>query len=443
LIIPLIILLAYSLQVQEYIKPFVKTDNDNEKEGNQSMTSEPQVTPAQLNIPDSMIGESGLYRITANEYLSLRNTPDKKGERLAKLPAGEVVKVLKRVGCYYKVQSDSLTGYVLSGYLEPTLKDKDLEKLTIVDTTEYKYSYDEMLLDIKQIDKRYGEYMTINNIGFSYDGREIKVIVVGNDDARVNVLIHAGIHGREHMSVMLVMKQLEYYLDKKSQDMDERWLRDVRFHIVPMLNPDGVMISQLGLDAIRDTDLRKGLEVIRRNDIEKGIELEEDEYYTQWKDNARGVDINLNFAANRVNIELSKRPSYAKFKGQSIESELETQAIVAYTKKYDFDATLSYHAYGSGYYWYFGQTGRLKKDNEELGKAIENVSGYIPLEHNDGATNGGGGYKDWAIESLGISSLTLEIGSTQCPLLLREWPTVWERNKEVWKAAEWALDNNK
>lgn len=439
LILPIIILLlVYSSQIQEFIEPILEIDNDNIK-GKPKMTYEPQITSVQPDIPESMVGEKDLYRITANEYLSLRNAPSKDGERLAKLPVGEVVQVLERNGCYYKVQADALTGYLLSGYLEPVEQDIQLAKLTIVDTSKQNYSYDEMLIDIKELYKRYDKYMTIDTIGTTYDGRDIKVIVVGDDTADIDILIHAGIHGREYMTVMLVMKQLEYYLSLKSLGDEKSWLNDIRFHVVPMLNPDGVMISQLGPDAIRDKELIKALNTIRNNDMKKGVE--DDEYFSQWKDNARGVDINLNFDANWKNIDLSKKPSYAKYKGEVVESELETKAIVAYTKKHNFNATISYHAYGSGYYWYFGQTGKLEKDTEGFGQAIESVSGYISLSHNDGATNGGGGYKDWAIETLGIPSLTIEIGSTPCPLFLREWPTVWERNKDVWKAtANWALD---
>jgi hypothetical protein len=44
------------------------------------------------------------------------------------------------------------------------------------------------------------------------------------------------------------------------------------------------------------------------------------------------------------------------------------------------------------------------------------------------------------LDALGIPSLTVEIGTTSCPVNIREFPTVWERNRQVWAvAAQWAV----
>ena len=54
---------------------------------------------------------------------------------------------------------------------------------------------------------------------------------------------------------------------------------------MPMVNPDGVTISQYGPKKIRNATLRKNL-----YKIAKGFSFKE------WKANARGVDINRNYA---------------------------------------------------------------------------------------------------------------------------------------------------
>ncbi len=439
LIVPVVVFtLVALLYFYDYLKPLVIGTSGHADE------TRPPVQATLAPTPESQgeVDNPELYRITANETLSLREEPSIKAEVIEVLLAGDTVEVVERTGCFYKVVSkNEHTGYVLSGYLAPVELDSDLVNLKVVDTTKADYSYDEMMGDIKELSTQYTDFMTVDCIGTSYDGRDIPVIVVGNKEAEHQVLIHGGIHGREHMTVMVVMKQLEYYLSMKAKGEDGAWLRDVAFRIIPMLNPDGVMISQQGPQAIRDDELRAKLEAIHNNDKKKGNKMSDETYFTQWKSNARGVNINLNFDANWDGTSSSKYPSYVYYKGDAPESELETQSIIDYTKAQDLDATLSYHAYGSGYYWEFHQTGTLKEANESLGKSIEGVSGYKSLNHEDSATNGGGGYKDWAIETLQIPSLTIEIGSTACPLHIREFATIWERNKDVWKAtAEWVLE---
>ena len=52
--------------------------------------------------------------------------------------------------------------------------------------------------------------------------------------------------------------------------------------MIPLLNPDGYMISLYGIKSLKDLDPK-------RKDKEKGHN------YSQWKYNGRGVDINRNF----------------------------------------------------------------------------------------------------------------------------------------------------
>ena len=75
-----------------------------------------------------------------------------------------------------------------------------------------KYTYDQMSQDIQKLSARYGSHMKVNVIGTSLDGRNLYEIVVGNQNAPKHILIHAGIHAREYMTPLLVMKQLEYGL---------------------------------------------------------------------------------------------------------------------------------------------------------------------------------------------------------------------------------------
>lgn len=59
---------------------------------------------------------------------------------------------------------------------------------------------------------------------------------------------------------------------------------------------------------------------------------------------------------------------------------------------------------------------------------MENVTGY-PLEESSSVD--GAGYKDWAIDSLDIPSLTIEVGCGDTPLAQRELYSVFVRNRSV------------
>ena len=73
--------------------------------------------------------------------------------------------------------------------------------------------------------------------------------------------MQGAIHAREYMTPLVMMSQLEYalafydtghYNYKSVKDM----LKKVAIHFVPMTNPDGVTLSQFGIDAIRSDSLK-------------------------------------------------------------------------------------------------------------------------------------------------------------------------------------------
>ncbi len=390
--------------------------------------------------------QTALYRILAERYLIVRDGPSSESNEIGRLSPGAEVRVLDWVGSYYRVRDDNtgLEGFVVGGYLQPTQKDAFLAEPGIVDVSTQAYGYEEMIEDLAELQSAYPELMHLTSIVVSLDGREIPVAVVGNPAAQYHFLIQASIHAREYLCTLLVMKQMEYFLSQYQSgayDGDEyAALKNVAFHIIPMANPDGVTISIEGPEGIRDDALREGLYVIYERDTAAGLtDLPADRYFVKWKANARGVNLNLNFDAGWADLDSSDGPSASAYAGAAAESEPETRALIAYTLRYDFAGTISYHAYGSGYYWDFGQRGALRERTKSLAWLIQSVSGYISLDDLMGEPSAGG-YKDWALDALGIPSLTVEIGTTSCPVNIREFPTVWERNRQVWAvAAQWAV----
>lgn len=300
-----------------------------------------------------------------------------------------------------------------------------------------KYSYEQMEADIQSLQSRYGDKISVNVIGSSLDGRNIYDIILGNPDAKAQILIQGAIHAREYMTPLVMMSQLEYalafydtghYNYKSVSDM----LKKTAIHFVPMTNPDGVALSQFGVDAIRSEDLKQGIRDCYASDIALGRTADTFEVYlTKWKANAAGVDLNYNFPYgwDEIASQLTS-PSYAAYKGPAPFSEPESQALSALADQYPWAITVSYHSQGEVIYWTTSSNG-AKMASNTLAEAISVMTGYR-MDSSDGR----GGFKDWMQSRSGaVPGVTLEVGRTPCPVPFSEYPAVWKQNKGVWVQA--------
>ena len=280
------------------------------------------------------------------------------------------------------------------------------------------YEYGTMEKELRNLLYQYQEKLWIDSLGKSFDDREIYRIIVGNKNAGRKLLFTGTIHGREYMTAKLLVKQTEYFLQNICKNGIENY--DVAIHIIPMVNPDGAALCHRGINGIRNKKLK-----------EKLLEMKEEDFM-KWKSNARGVDLNRNFAAFWGEYQCEKQePSSEQYKGECPESEVETKFLTKLTRKEKFQATISYHSSGEVIYWDFGQQGKLREDTKKLAKIIGDTTGYELIEGWD--TTAPAGYKDWALLEMKIPSVTIEIGKGDSPLLEGEFPEIWEKNKNVWK----------
>ncbi|HJC48658.1 MAG TPA: M14 family metallocarboxypeptidase [Candidatus Lachnoclostridium pullistercoris] len=303
-----------------------------------------------------------------------------------------------------------------------------------------KYSYNDMEQDIRRLQAEYGSRMTVNVIGTSADGRNLYEIVVGNVNSGKHVMIQAAIHGREYMTPLLVMKQLETALEQYDTGSYggvpySSLFQQAAVHFLPMVNPDGVSISQFGLQGINSPQLRQTIEDAYAKDLEEGrTALSLERYLTYWKANGRGVDLNSNFDAGWENLNDLGHPSYAGYKGESAASEPESRALVNLAGKYSWSLILNYHSMGEVIYWDY-EGNKVSAESKELADLVSGITGYRQI-----SSSGGGGYKDWVqIRETPIPSITVEVGSVSCPMPLSEWSRVWPQNETVWAAVlSWA-----
>ncbi len=294
------------------------------------------------------------------------------------------------------------------------------------------YTYDEMLADIEQLQQTYQDCLTVSSLGTTADGRDLCHLIVGDPAARKQILITGSIHAREYLSTQLVMMQVEDLL--RQYQGNSTWnnigmrtlMADTAVHFVPMINPDGVTLCQLGLDAMKLPETRQ--KIYQIYEMDQAVEL--GPYFRKWKSNAMGVDLNRNFDArwDEYNDHLG-HPSADHYKGVSIESEIESKALVDLTRKYRFDRTISYHTQGNVIYWYFGQSGDFMNECQQFAELVSRTTGYV-LDA-DYTKLDPAGYKDWALDKEKIPSLTVEVGTGSSPVDPNQLAGIWAQNKDV------------
>ncbi|MBQ8085313.1 MAG: hypothetical protein IJ232_04320 [Lachnospiraceae bacterium] len=290
----------------------------------------------------------------------------------------------------------------------------------IVNTRHQKYTYTEMLNDINKISEKYPDYIHVSIIGKTVDNRNIHDIVLGNPEAPKCVMFQASAHAREYMCSQLVMRQIEYYLENYNKRYKGESYHDifdkVCVHIVPMTNPDGVTLAQKGVNGLRSKSLRKKLKRMR------GIGNP-----SNWKANARGVDINRQFDYKFPRgRSLNKYACYAGYGGPRPASERESKALLYVVNTYKPKATVSYHAMGNVVFHGYKCDKTTSKKMQRLTAKIKSITGYSYLY-----TEPGPGFANYINYKKHIPSTTVEIGMYTTPVPSSQFPTVWKQNKNV------------
>ena len=305
----------------------------------------------------------------------------------------------------------------------------------IIDLSTALYSYQKMENDLQLLAGYYPQYMTLDTAGVTTaDGRNLYVIYFGNQNASRQIFICAATHAREYMTAQLVMKQLEYYCAHyEDGSYNGTAYRDIFentcFVSVPMVNPDGVSISQFGEEGLNREDLRQNLRAIYESDKNGGYTDEAyDTYLTRWKANGMGVDLNRNYSPGWESVTDRTAPSSGLYKGTQPGSEAESQALMNIVDGLSNPLlAISYHSYGSLVYWQYGQAEPLWSKNQQLAAHVEALTTYYQAGYSNEA-----GFSNWCVNVKGIPSVTIETGLVPTPLPLDQFELLWSQNKEMW-----------
>lgn len=356
-------------------------------------------------LPTEPIDITTAWTPLCEEFIYLRDLEDKT-QIVSQIPVGALLKLDAWQGKYALVTYQGTQGYVTANYVQPADSayfSSHLQTVTLTET----YSHSQMLADMQALQDKYPALVQISSIGKSAENRDIPVMRIGNPDSKHHVLMQGAMHGREHFTACLLMAISDISLSRNLLANS-----DVCYHMIPMTNPDGVFISQ-------SQALNGMQEEIYQRDIASGYTDKSSNRYAQmWKSNALGVDLNRNFPSGWENSLERPLPSSERFRGDYPLCVPESIALADYTRAYDFSATLSFHSHGSVLYYAYGSRQPANDLSYSLALAIQEPTGYRPIGGYDGTS--GAGYKDWAIDALGIPSVTVEIGSDQTPLVRRD-----------------------
>lgn len=242
-------------------------------------------------------------------------------------------------------------------------------------------------------------------IGKSAEGRNLYAMFTGSRGSVVGISQYA-IHAREWITALLGIEHL-----RRSVIKGGVW-------ILPLMNPDGALLCDKGLETVSFE--RKGFL----------LQLNRKEDFSLWKANAEGVDLNLNFPARwgkgRGNIFTPAPHGYV---GSEPLSAPESCALALFTGEVAPDYTVSWHTKGEEIYWKFHQPLARAMRDKRLAKALSRETGY-PLKSTPCSA---GGYKDWCVESLKIPAFTVEVGSDEKnhPLGFEDLPDILNKSLDA------------
>ena len=259
--------------------------------------------------------------------------------------------------------------------------------------TLYNSSSDDLYDVALELLQRYPEILKLEVIGWSVDQNPIYVLCMSEDihrekrtftETKMNILIDAGVHGRETYNPVLVMRMIEdyavdYYDDQHLPTYNlHEVLQKNTLHFIPLVNPDGFDIAKFGGSTIQTNTVMKAF-----------VSWFADSKLFRIKSNLNGVDLNRNFDdqyfdvtkqtwLNRNDIYKGALiPGLENFKGKKIASEPETQTMMRYMNRFDFRAYASFHSMGRAIYYRMDYLGASYVDlNRLFAEAVAKKTGY-------------------------------------------------------------------
>lgn len=247
--------------------------------------------------------------------------------------------------------------------------------------------------------------LSVETIGKSFEGRDLKVIKISNgvSNGKRKIWIDAGLHAREWIGPSTAM----YFINKlvtsagKDEAVDQI-LNKYDIVILPLANPDGYEYTHTTNRMWRKTRSQTN---------------------SRWGYICRGTDPNRNWSFKWGTGGSSSNPCSDIFAGPSPFSEPETKAMSQYIlKNGPWDMYISFHSYSQLILLPWGWTTDLPEDYNEMYRVAEKAATNLRSLYGTTFTVGSatnllyvasGGSDDWAYGEAGIKySYTFELRDT-------------------------------
>ena len=96
--------------------------------------------------------------------------------------------------------------------------------------------------------------ITVTKVGESIEGRSLSLLSLGSGNT--DVFLWSQMHGDEPTATQAIFDILNYFSSGQKNSVQKLLLKKLRFHFLPMLNPDGAEVftrrNTLGIDINRD-----------------------------------------------------------------------------------------------------------------------------------------------------------------------------------------------
>ena len=335
-------------------------------------------------------------------------------------------------GAYLYVKSENITELVLDTDAEFSYM---LSALSIVDTSRQFYTYEDMIEDMLEIKELNPDYVKLNVIGSSLDQRNIYDIVIGSEEAEHDIVVVGGMEGCEYMTSLFAAKLAEYYAYYYDDGIHDGYaysqiLGKCRLHIIPMLNPDGVIISQFNLDYVNLENVKTDIQGwFDRDQVSGGTSFMIETYLLYYYSNANGVDIAKNFPYEWESAGSAENRGRESYKGEAPASEAETTALIRLLDEVTPDVVINLRATGNSIMYDYSTNDEVVALSKEYATLVADVMGYDRTDeyYED---NTYGSLEGYVANSLDTPVMKIRIGNGQAPLSLNEYNSIWNSGRE-------------
>ncbi|MEA4923128.1 MAG: M14 family zinc carboxypeptidase [Eubacteriaceae bacterium] len=297
----------------------------------------------------------------------------------------------------------------------------------VVNKSDAKYSYSDMQKDILALCKKYPDRIRVSTLAKTADKRNIYCLCMGDPGAKKQIVVTAGVHAREYINCQIAMALAERYCrkyytgsykGKKYSDL----FSNTAVYILPMVNPDGVTISQYGPKKIKDKKLRAKIRKTKRIGS-----------YKNWKANARAVDINRNFSSGFGKGSTRHHRCSENYCGKKANSECETRAVISRIKKCsNCSAVINLHSMGKLVYW--GYTGKRKSPELKLKSMVLSTTKYSSEEETG---KGCGDMEHYLRNKAKKVYVCIENGIGKVPVSHKQFSGIYKKNYKLIEKASY------